>query len=183
MLQDGYLGGCLNGGVRVRWVCNKCLLFCNFHRSPSDLSAMCRPQHRVSIWGTIMAGKATAGAPACERATTTFNKQHCQHITVSGVVEKECDGGCKWDASGVWAWCDDNGKLQIHISSQLGLYCNCGACFHPGVPHTPRCAAAFLQVQVQVSLAVAAIVFQSSKKRVKVKSVFFPHNCKCLPFI
>lgn len=34
-----------------------------------------------------MAGKATAGALVCERVTMTFDKQHCQHIGISGTVE------------------------------------------------------------------------------------------------
>lgn len=37
---------------------------------------------------TEMARKATAGAPACERVTMTFDKQRCQHITISRVVER-----------------------------------------------------------------------------------------------
>lgn len=49
--------------------------------------------HRgVSKEFTEMAGKATAGAPTCERVPMTFDKQCCQHITISRVV---CDRRCK----------------------------------------------------------------------------------------
>lgn len=46
-------------------------------------------------FNTEMAGKATAGALMCKRVPMTFDKQRCQHITISRVVEKECDRRCK----------------------------------------------------------------------------------------
>lgn len=57
-----------------------------------------------------------------KKATVTFPKQHCQHITNSRVLEEECDRRCKWDAllkQCCVRWCDATVELKFHILSQL----------------------------------------------------------------
>jgi len=131
MRRGGCLGNSFYRSVNVRWVFDTYRFFCNFHfLSPSRLAFLChslwaQKEFQTSDSDTETAGKATAGAPTRERLTMTFDKQHCQHITSSRVVEKEYDRRCKWGAlfiqgcvSEVWCHCK---AANAHILS--GVAC------------------------------------------------------------
>lgn len=130
MLLDGFLGNCLDRSVNVRWVFNRYWFFFHslsltFTFVTLTVSSSTQRSFKPNESSTEMAGKAIAGVWTCERLTMTFDKQHCQHITISRVVEKECDRRCKWEAllnqccvTMVWCYCR---AANSHFLS--GLYC------------------------------------------------------------
>lgn len=131
MLHDGCLGNSLDRSVNVRRVFNIYWFFGNFHcLSPSRLSfvtpAVSSSAQRSFNPTQRWQKKPQQELQTCERVTMTFDKQHCQHITISRVVEEECDRRCKWEAllnqccvNMVWYCCK---AANSHFLS-VGFYC------------------------------------------------------------